>query len=85
MVQAMFGYRFTRNIGDRAAAIAAYEKHNADVRARAPKSRLVEYQPGDGWEPLCKALGVPVPNEPFPHTNTREEFLERIRTQRPPS
>ncbi len=85
MVEAMFGYRFTRNIGDRAAAIAAYEKHNADVRARAPKSRLVEYRPGDGWEPLCKALGVPVPKEPFPHTNTREEFLERIRTQRPPS
>jgi hypothetical protein len=67
------------------AAMAAYEKHNADVRARAPKSRLVEYQPGDGWEPLCKALGVPVPNEPFPHTNTREEFLERIRSQRPPT
>lgn len=83
MVTAMFS-----NFADpsnKRAAIAAYEKHNADVRARAPKSRLVEYQPGDGWEPLCKALGVPVPNEPFPHTNTREEFIERLRTQRPPT
>ena len=29
---------------------------------------------GDGWEPLCTALGVPVPDEPFPHTNTAADF-----------
>lgn len=23
----------------------------------------------DGWEPLCKFLGVPVPDEPFPRAN----------------
>lgn len=23
----------------------------------------------EGWEPLCKFLGVPVPNEPFPRAN----------------
>jgi hypothetical protein len=28
----------------------------------------------DGWEPLCAALGVPVPDEPFPHTNMRAEW-----------
>src|SRR5262245_20838328 len=49
MVEAMFGERFTRRIDDRASAIASYEKHNARVRATVPKSRLVEYQPGDGW------------------------------------
>ena len=32
----------------------------------------------DGWEPLCRALGVPVPDEPFPRVNTREEFLARL-------
>ena len=26
------------------------------------------------WEPLCDALGMAVPGEPFPHLNTREEF-----------
>ena len=78
MVLSMFT-RFTSDIGNKRAAIAAYEKHNADVRARAPKARLVEHQPGDGWEPLCKALGVPVPSEPYPHTNTREEFVARLR------
>lgn len=23
----------------------------------------------EGWEPLCKFLGFPVPDEPFPHKN----------------
>lgn len=24
---------------------------------------------GEGWGPLCKFLGVPVPDEPFPRAN----------------
>ncbi len=52
----------------------AYERHNADVRATADPKRLVDWTPGDGWEPICTALGVPVPDEPFPHVNTTEEF-----------
>ena len=71
--------RFTTRLDDRAAAIAAYERHNADVRARAPKARLLEWSAEDGWEPLCRALGVPVPGEPFPHANSTEEFLGRVR------
>jgi hypothetical protein len=47
------------------------------VRATAGPTRLVEWQPGDGWQPLCAALGVEVPSEPFPHLNTTEEFLRR--------
>lgn len=62
---------------DRSSAIAAYERHNAAVRAEAPPARLVEWRPGDGWEPLCRALDVPVPDEPFPHVNTSSEFRTR--------
>ena len=29
---------------------------------------------GEGWEPLCGFLGVPVPNEPFPRINSRDEL-----------
>jgi hypothetical protein len=67
--------RFTAQLDDRGAAIAAYERHNADVRARAPKQRLLEWNAKEGWGPLCRALGVPVPGEPFPHANSSEEFL----------
>jgi hypothetical protein len=56
------------------AAMAAYDRHNAAVRSLVPPERLVEWQAGDGWEPLCTALGCAVPDEDFPHVNTREEF-----------
>ena len=39
--------------------MAAYEAHNAAVRAEIAPERLFEYQPGDGWAPLCAALGPP--------------------------
>jgi sulfotransferase family protein len=74
MIDAMFANRFTARIDDKASAIAAYERHNADVRATADPSRLADWKPGDGWEPICTALGVPVPDEPFPHVNTTDEF-----------
>jgi hypothetical protein len=56
------------------AAQAFYEQHNEHVRREAPADRLLEWRASDGWEPLCAALGVPVPAEPFPHTNTRAEW-----------
>jgi len=76
MVGAMFD-AFDPQWRDPEAAMAAYERHNAAVRAEVPADRLVEWQPGDGWEPLCAALEVWVPDEPFPHTNSTEEFRAR--------
>lgn len=60
-------------------AKAAYERNLAEVRAGVPAHRLLEWQPGDGWEPLCAALGVPVPDEPFPHENTTADMQARAR------
>ncbi len=65
---------FTEGWRHRRAAIAAYEAHNEDVRRTAPAGRLVEWAPGDGWAPLCEMLDVPVPEDPFPHTNRTAEF-----------
>lgn len=74
----LLGERFCNRFDDPAAMIAAYEAHNAAVRAAVPPARLVEWRPGDGWEPLCEALGRPVPDEPFPVTNTTGEFREMM-------
>jgi hypothetical protein len=60
-------------------AIRGYVLHNDRVRSSADPSRLLEWQPGDGWEPICAALGLPVPDLPFPHANTREEWRARER------
>jgi Sulfotransferase domain len=59
---------------DREAAIAAYERHNAAVRRAVPAGQLIDWRVGDGWEPICAALGLPVPAEKFPHVNTTADF-----------
>jgi hypothetical protein len=74
MVDAMFTKAFTPHWRDEAEAKAAYEAHNATVRASVPPERLVEWQPGDGWGPICERLGVPVRVEPFPHVNSTDDF-----------
>ena len=84
MIQAMFG-RFTPDVRDEAKAKAAYEAHNANVRATVPPGRLVDYTAGDGWEPLCAALGVPVPDAPFPHVNSTEDFRAMMGLDAPPA
>lgn len=66
--------RFSPDLHDREVTIAAYERHNAEVRAGVPAGRLVEWQPGDGWGPLCATFGTPVPAGPFPHLNKGEDF-----------
>jgi hypothetical protein len=74
MAVQMLNTRFTPNWTDENEAKAAYERHNATVREAIPASRLVDWQTGDGWEPICSALELPVPSEPFPHVNSTEEF-----------
>jgi len=54
--------------------MAAYERHNHDARTNVSPDRLVQWQPGDGWEPLCDALDRPVPHDPFPWVNKREDW-----------
>ena len=53
---------------------AAYERHNVEVRRTVPPERLLEWRAADGWAPICRALGLPVPEIPFPWTNRRGEW-----------
>ena len=62
---------------DRDTAIMAFEKHNNRVRTEVDPSCLLEWQPGDGWEPICAALDMPVPDITFPNKNNREEWLSK--------
>jgi hypothetical protein len=84
MTHTMFD-RLTPDWHDAEATKAAYERHNAEVRAEVPAERLVDWQPADGWGPLCDALGLPEPEDPFPVTNTTEEFQKMIGSTRPDS
>ncbi|ROW16233.1 hypothetical protein VPNG_01971 [Cytospora leucostoma] len=51
-----------------------YREHCNMIRGLVPKERLLEWTVEDGWEPLCKFLDKPVPDEPFPHANTAAGF-----------
>ncbi|MEW9837764.1 sulfotransferase family protein [Mesorhizobium marinum] len=71
---AVFGGRFD----DRDHAISVYEAHNAAVRAALPPERLLVYNVSEGWAPLCDFLGVAPPSDPFPRSNSTDEFRARI-------
>lgn len=43
-----------------------------------PKERLLEWQPTDGWEPLCAFLGKQVPSTDFPSGNITNEFRNGV-------
>jgi hypothetical protein len=57
---------------------SAMERFNAEVQETVPSDRLLVWSVGDGWEPLCDFLEVPVPDTPFPHLNDSKGFAERI-------
>lgn len=56
--------------------IAAFERHNAGVQRAIPPERLLVFEAAQGWEPLCRFLGVAAPDAPFPRTNSPEEFWQ---------
>ncbi len=61
-------------IDDRGFMTAAFERHAAEVERALPAERLLVYRVGEGWDRLCEFLGVPVPETPFPRTNSRAEI-----------
>jgi hypothetical protein len=65
---------FVGHFGDRAFITDYFRRHNQAVIDAIPKERLLVYEVGQGWEPLCDFLGLPVPAGPFPHVNTRADF-----------
>ncbi len=76
---------FENRLHDPGHTIGLYKKHNAAVRSAIPPERLLVYNLGDGWNPLCEFLDVPVPDQSYPKSNTGEEFHEffdkRLATQ----
>ncbi len=58
---------------------AFFESHNRRVLEHAERDqkfiqRFLLWRVEQGWEPLCNALGLPVPNISFPHKNKSAEY-----------
>lgn len=71
-------------ISDPEAAMSVFNRHNEEVRRTIPRERLLVFEAKQGWEPLCKFLGVPVPSIPYPRVNTTEEFQAGFAEGKPP-
>jgi hypothetical protein len=55
---------------DKPSMIATHQAHIERVQQVIPAERLVVFRVQEGWAPLCTALGVPVPDQPFPRSNS---------------
>lgn len=58
--------------------IKCFNEHNEQVKKECPKDKLLVFEVSQGWEPLCKFLGKPVPDVPFPHLNDSNEFKKAV-------
>lgn len=61
-------------------SVDIYHRHNDWVRQVVPSHCLLEFNPADGWEPLCAFLDVAVPVDskgvevPYPRTNDSAQY-----------
>lgn len=70
------------HLADRAYMTDYFARHTEEVKATIAPDRLLIYEVGEGWGRLCEFLGVPVPNEPYPSENSRQEFIGRSAAMR---
>ena len=69
----VFGGRGT----DESACRQAFRANSLKVREDIPASQRLIFEASQGWGPLCSFLGVDIPDEPYPHKNSTEDFQAR--------
>ncbi len=69
---------FAGHAGDPVRAKATFRAHNEAVKDTIDPERLLVFEVKEGWQPLCEFLGVPEPDEPFPHINDTAQMKRRI-------
>jgi hypothetical protein len=74
MMQGVVFGAFGKRMRDRAFMTDWFERRNQEVIDALPPDRLLVFSPKQGWGPLCEFLDVPVPDEPFPRVNSRDEL-----------
>jgi hypothetical protein len=68
------GAPFAGSYATREQMIAAAAAWDEEVKATVPADRLIVWEPKHGWEPICDALDLPVPDEPLPNVNDTAGF-----------
>ena len=58
-------------------AVRFFNDWKEQVIREVPADRLLVFEVKEGYAPLCKFLGVPVPDEPYPNVNDTKEQQAR--------
>ncbi|WP_433416254.1 sulfotransferase family protein [Microtetraspora malaysiensis] len=74
-----FGTTLDEPMPEERHAVEVFRRRTAEVTGALPADRILIYETGQGWEPLCDFLGVPVPDEPYPRLNDRQSAQSRLR------
>jgi hypothetical protein len=72
-----FAGDFGPHLHDHDFLVDYFRRHTEAVKAAIAPERLLIYEAGQGWEPLCRFLNLPVPAEPYPSENSTQEFIAR--------
>lgn len=75
----IFYQRYGVKLVDAESANTVWDRHLAWLEEIVPKDKLVYFNVKDGWEPLCKALEVPVPDMPFPRLNDAKDLEDHFK------
>lgn len=67
-------------LDDKDHMVANFNQHVENVKAAVPAGQLLVFSVAEGWEPLCKFLGKPVPATPFPNVNDKGHFTSKLNT-----
>jgi hypothetical protein len=66
--------RFQGRLHDADYCIQKFIDHNEEVKRAIPADRLLVYEIGSGWDPLCEFLELPVPKTDYPSVNSTDDF-----------
>ena len=67
--------------GGPAVAEQFFRDWEAEVRRTVPADRLLVCSAKEGWAPLCRHLGLPVPVCPYPRVNDTASIQRLVRRQ----
>lgn len=80
MMQKTMWDKMQNNMHDKAFMCEFFEKRSVEIISKIQSERLLVYRVSEGWQPLCRFLGLAIPNQPFPRINSREETKQLIAT-----
>jgi hypothetical protein len=75
------GWGTDPRVHDKAFMRERFERHSAEVKATIPPERLLVFDAAEGWAPLCRFLGRPIPETPFPKVNSTSDFGAMIKAR----